>query len=139
MSSIVFRKFGEEITAFVGKPVLVETVDDKHYSGLLLGVDESLNLILDKVTGAGENIFKVAVNGKNVKEIKLTEKPFDFKALGERMNRVFPGLVSVRENIGAVIVMDKIKITEKGLVDGSGLSAEKAKSIYEDYIRETKK
>ncbi len=136
---MIFRKFGEEITAFVGKPVMVETVDDKHYSGLLLGIDENLNLILDRVTGAGENVFKVAVNGKNVKEIKLTERPFDYRALGDRMNRVFPGLVSVRESIGAVIVMDKIKVTEKGVVEGSGLAADKAKAIYEEYVRETKK
>jgi small nuclear ribonucleoprotein (snRNP)-like protein len=139
LSSIIFRRFGEEITAFVGKPVIVETVDDKHYTGMLLGLDENLNLILDKVTGAGENVFKVAVNGKNVKEIKLTGKPFDYKALGERMNRVFPGLVSVRENIGAVIVMDKIKVTEKGIVEGTGLAADKARAIYDEYMRETKK
>ncbi len=123
----------------MGKPILVETVDDKHYTGTLVGIDENLNLILDKVIGAGENVFKVAVNGKNVKEIKLTEKPFDLKALGDRMNRVFPNLVSVRENIGAVIVMDKIKVTEKGVVEGTGLSADKARAIYEEYVRETKK
>jgi hypothetical protein len=39
LSSIIFRRFGEEITAFVGKPVIVETVDDKHYTGMLLGLD----------------------------------------------------------------------------------------------------
>ena len=136
---MIFRKFGEEISSFVGKVVVVETTEGKQYTGLLTGIDEHLNLILDKVSGAGENVFKVAVNGSNVKEIKLTEKPFDFRALAERLSRVFPGLVSVRGEIGAIIVMDKIKVTEKGVIEGMGLAAEKAKSIYDEYMREVRK
>lgn len=138
MSSMVFRRFGEELNAFIGKPVSVTTGEGKEYAGLLLGVDESLNLVLDKVTGAGENVFKVAVNGANVREIKLTAKPYDFKALGERLNRVFPGLVSVREDLGVIMVMDKIKVTDKG-VEGSGLAVDKAKAVYDEYMRDIKK
>ena len=79
------------------------------------------------------------INGDFVKEIRLIEKPFDFKGLAERLSRVFPGLVKLREDIGAIIVMDKIKITEHGVVEGSGLAAERAKAIFEEFIRETKK
>ena len=136
---MIFRKFGEEISSFVGKLVVVEVVDGKHYTGVLTGIDENLNVVIDKVSGAGENVYKVAVNGSSVKEIKLTEKPFDFRALAERFSRVFPGLVSVREDIGAIIVMDKIKVTEKGVTEGSGLSAEKVKGIYDEYLREKRK
>jgi small nuclear ribonucleoprotein (snRNP)-like protein len=136
---MIFRKFGEEIGTFVGRMVVVETSEGKHYTGLLSGVDEHLNLILDRVSGAGENVFKVVVNGMNVKEIKLTEKPFDFRALADRLGRVFPGLIAVREDIGAIIVMDKIKVTEKGITEGTGLAAEKVKAIYDEYIREVKK
>lgn len=138
MSAIVFRRFGDELVAFVGKQVSVTTGEGKEYGGVLLGVDESLNMVLDKVTGAGENVFKIVINGSNIREIRLMAKPFDYKALGERLNRVFPGLVQVREDIGTIIVMDKIKVTEKG-VEGSGLAVDKAKAIYDDYMRETKK
>jgi len=138
LSSIVFRRFGDELNAFIGKPVSVTTGDGKEYGGVLLGVDESLSLVLDKVSGAGGNVFKVAINGSNVREIKLTGKPYDYKALGERMNRVFPGLVSVREDIGVIMVMDKIKVTEKG-VEGTGLAVDKAKAIYDEYMRDMKK
>ena len=137
MSSFVFRKFGEELNAFVGKPVSVITLEGKEYSGVILGIDESLNLVLDRVGGAGEHVFKIAINGSNVREIRLTAKPFDYKALGERLNKVFPGLVQVREEIGTIMVMDKIKVTEKG-VEGSGLAVDKAKAIYDEYIRDTK-
>jgi small nuclear ribonucleoprotein (snRNP)-like protein len=138
LSSFVFRKFGEELNAFVGKPVSIITAEGKEYSGVILGIDEALNLVLDKVGGAGENVFKVAINGTNVREIRLTAKPFDYRALGDRLNKVFPGLVQVREDIGTIMVMDKIKVTEKG-VEGSGLAVDKARAIYDEYIRDTKR
>ena len=138
MSSFVFRKFGEELNAFVGKPVSIITAEGKEYGGVILGIDESLNLVLDKVTGAGDNVFKLAINGSNVREIRLAAKPFDYRALGDRLNKVFPGLVQVHEEIGTIMVMDKIKVTEKG-VDGSGLAIDKARAIYDEYIRDTKK
>ncbi len=139
MSSAIFRKFGEELNAFVGRNVVVITSEGKEYGGLLVGVDEKLNLVLDKVVGAGSNVFKIAFNGGSVREIRLTERPFDFKALGERLSRVFPGLVSVREDIGAIIVMEKIKVTDKGVVEGTGLAADKVRTIFDDYIRESKR
>ncbi len=123
----------------VGRRVAIETSDGRNYNGDLLGVDEKLNVILDKVSGAGENVFKVVLNGDFIKEIRLVEKPFDLKALSERMNRVFPGLVRVREDIGAIIVMEKIKVTEQGVVEGVGLAADRVKSIYDEFMKEAKK
>ena len=139
MASVVFRRFGEELNGFLGKTVVVVLADGKEYTGTLVGIDETLSLILDKVAGAGANVFKVAVNGNSVREVKLMEKPFDYKALGERLNRVFPGLVSVRDDIGAIIVMEKIKVTDKGVVEGSGLAADKVKAIFDEYIRDSKR
>ncbi|MDA4118816.1 MAG: Lsm family RNA-binding protein [Thaumarchaeota archaeon] len=136
---MLFRKFGEELNVFMGRNVVVVTAEGKEYSGLLVGIDEKLNLVLDKVVGAGPNVFKVAFNGGSVREIRLTEKPFDFKALGERLNRVFPGLVIVREDIGAIIVMEKIKVTDKGVTDGVGLAADKVRTIFDDYLKESKR
>ena len=74
-----------------------------------------------------------------LKEIALLEKPFDLRLLAERIERVFPGMVKLREDIGAIIVMDKIKVTESGVVEGTGPSADRVRSIYEDYISELKK
>jgi small nuclear ribonucleoprotein (snRNP)-like protein len=138
-SSVIYRKFGEELSGFIGRAVVVESADGKQYKGQLLALDEKLNLILDKVGGAGENVFKLVLNGENVKEIRLMEKPFDFRALSERLNRVFPDLVRTREDIGAIIVMEKIKVTEKGVVEGTGLAAEKVKAIYDEFIRDARK
>jgi small nuclear ribonucleoprotein (snRNP)-like protein len=137
MAAVVARKFGEEMVQFLGKKVAVETADQKVYNGILTGIDEKLDVVLDKIESQG--ILKVILNGSFVKEIKLLEKPFDFKALSDRLSRVFPGLVKIREDVGAIIVMDKIKVTQGGIQEGTGLAAERVKSIFDEFIRETKK
>jgi small nuclear ribonucleoprotein (snRNP)-like protein len=137
MAAVVARKFGEEMVQFLGKKVAVETADQKVYNGILTGIDEKLDVVLDKIEGQG--VLKVILNGSFVKEIKLLEKPFDFKALSDRLSRVFPGLVKIREDVGAIIVMDKIKVTQGGIQEGTGLAAERVKSIFDEFIRETKK
>jgi ribosomal protein S2 len=130
MAAVVTRKFGEEALQFLGKKVSVETSDQKIYSGTLAGIDERVE---------GHGILKVIVNGSFVKEVRLMEKPFDFKALAERLSRVFPGLVKIREDVGAIIVMDKIKVTQAGIEEGSGLAADRVKAIYDEFTRETRK
>lgn len=138
LSSMVYKRFNDEIVALIGRRVVVETSEGRVYEGDLLGMDEKLDLILDNVTGAGENVYKVVLNGSFVKEMRLVEKPFDLRALAERLNRVFPGLIKLREDIRAIIVMDKIKVTEQG-VEGTGLAAERVKAVYEEFVRESKK
>ncbi len=138
MSTIGNRRFTEEMVGMVGRRVSVTTGDGRQYQGDLLGIDEKLNLILGSVTGAGENSLKVLLNGTFVKEIVLLEKPFDLRALNERLSRAFPGMTKLREDIGAIIVMDTIKVTEKGVVEGMDrLSATRVKQIYDEFARET--
>jgi small nuclear ribonucleoprotein (snRNP)-like protein len=137
MAAVVSRKFGEETLQFLGKKVSVETSDQKVYNGTLTGIDEKLDVVLDNVDVQG--IIKLILNGSFVKEIKLMEKPFDFRALSERLARVFPGLVKIREDVGAIIVMDKIKVTQAGVEEGVGLAADRVRAIYEEFMRETKK
>ena len=132
MAAIISRKFAEESIQFLGKKVSIETSDNKNYSGVLVGLSEKFDLILNNVDSP--NIQKLMVNGSFVKEIKLLERPFDFKALADRLSRIFPGLVKIRDDIGAIIVMDKIKVTE----EGSGLAASRVKAIYDEFLKETK-
>ncbi len=137
MSALTIRKFYEEILQFVGKKVSIETSYDKNYSGTLSAIDERLDIVLENVEGQG--ILRIIINGSFVKEIKLLEKPFDLKGLADRLSRVFPGLVKIRDDVKAIIVMDKIKVTEYGIEEGSGLAADRVKSIYEEFMREFKK
>lgn len=136
MSALISRKFAEESVQFLGKKVSIETSDNKTYSGILAGLNEKFDLILDNVDS--QQIQKLMINGLFVKEIKLLERPFDLKALADRLSRVFPGLVKIREDIGAIIVMDKIKVTESGVEEGSGLAATRVKAIYDEFLKESK-
>ena len=137
MSALTIRKFYEEILQFVGKKVSVETTYEKNYSGILTAIDEKLNTVLENIEGQG--ILRIIINGSFLKEIKLLEKPFDLKGLADRLSRVFPGLVKIRDDVNAIIVMDKIKVTEHGVEEGTVLSADRVKSIYEEFMREFKK
>ncbi len=137
MAAVVSRKFGEETLQFLGKKVSVETSDQKIYNGTLTGIDEKLDVVLDNVDVQG--ILKLILNGSFIKEIKLMEKPFDFKALSDRLARVFPGLVKIREDVGAIIVMDKIKVTQGGVEEGVGLAADRVRAIYEEFMREIRR
>jgi len=140
LSNIGNKRFSEEIVSMVGRRVSVQTGDGKQYNGDLIGIDEKLNLILGSVVGTGEGTIRVVLNGTFVKEIDLLEKPFDLKALNERLSRAFPGMTKVREDIGAIMVMDSIKVTEKGVVEGGDrLSATRVKQIFDEFSRETAK
>lgn len=136
MSALISRRFAEESVQFLGKKVSIETSDNKTYAGILTGLNEKFDLILDHVES--QQIQKLMINGLFVKEVKLLERPFDLKALAERLSRVFPGLVKIREDVGAIIVMDKIKVTESGIEEGSGLAASRVKAIYDEFLRESK-
>ena len=137
MSALTIRKFYEEILQFVGKKVSIETTYEKNYNGILTAIDEKLDTVLENVEGHG--ILRIIINGSFVKEIKLLEKPFDLKGLADRISRVFPGLVKIRDDVKAIIVMDKIKVTEHGIEEGTGLAADRVKSIYDEFMRELKK
>jgi small nuclear ribonucleoprotein (snRNP)-like protein len=137
MSALVTRKFGEETLQFLGKKVSIETSDNKVYSGTLAGIDEKMDVVLDNVEAHG--IMKLILNGSFVKEVRLMEKPFDFKALADRFTRVFPGLVKIRDDIGAIIIMDRIKVTQSGVEEGTGPTADRVRQIYDEFMRDTRK
>lgn len=122
---------------FVGKKVSVETSDQKNYDGVMAAIDDKLDVVLDNVEGRG--IIKLIINGSFVKEVKLLEKPFDLRGLADRLARVFPGLVKIRDDVQAIIVMDKIKVTQAGVEEGVGLAADRVKAVYDEFMRDSKK
>ena len=123
---------------FLGKKVAVETSDSRTVQGILVGVGEKMDIILSEPVGVDESVIKVVLNGDFVKEIKLLEKPFDLRALSDRLNRVFPGMVSLREDVQVITVMDKIRVSEQGVV-GEGLASDKVKAVFDEFARESKK
>jgi len=133
------RRFITEVTSLVDKVVSVVTVDGKTYTGTLTGIDpNSLSLCLsDARDDKGRAIPKIVISGSRVAEIFSIEKPFDLKGLAERLERVFPKMVRLYEKEGFIWVMDRIKVTKDGVVEGTGPAAERVQKIYEQFIQET--
>jgi small nuclear ribonucleoprotein (snRNP)-like protein len=138
--SVAQRKFFTEVSALADKNVIVVTASGKKFSGNLIGINpDTLSLCLSEAKDEeGKILHRVFVNGNTVSQIFTVEKPFDLKALAERLEKVFPTMVRLYEDKGFIWVMDKVKITEKGVVEGSGPAAERVQKVYEQFMGEAK-
>lgn len=138
--SVAQRRFLTEVGALIDKTVSVVTVDGKSYTGNLVGIDpDSLSLCLAEAKDEkGRLIHRVFLNGDVVAQILAIEKPFDLRALAERLEKVFPTLVRLYEDKGFIWVMDKIKVTEKGVIEGSGPAAERVQKVFDQFLSEVK-
>jgi len=137
MSSIAAKRFFEEMVGLLQKPVMVVTTSGKRYTGNLTGFDpQSMSLsLLDAKGEGGKVIPKMFISGNIIGQILATEKPFDLKGLAGRLDRVFPKLVKLHEDIGVIVVMDKIRVNEEGIMEGSGPAAERVKNTYDAFIK----
>ncbi len=136
--SVAKRKFFGEVGALLDKTVMVITVDGKKYTGTLSGIDpETMNLSLSEAKQENEaKMHKVFLSGSIIGQIITIEKPFDLKALSIRLEKVFPTMVRLYEDKGFIWVMEKIKVTEKGVVEGSGPAAERVQRVYSLFTKE---
>ncbi len=138
--SISQRKFFSEIAALVDKNVAVITASGKKFTGILLGINpDTLSLCLSEAKDEeGKAMHRVFLNGNVVAEIFSVEKPFDLRALAGRLEKVFPTMIKLYEDKGFIWVMNKVKVTEKGVVEGSGPAAERVQKVYDQFIGELK-
>lgn len=134
------RRFFTEVGALIDKAVMVMTMDGKSYSGSLVGINpDNLSLCLAEAKDEkGRVIHRVFLNGSVVAQILAVEKPFDLRALAERLEKVFPTLVKLYEDKGFIWVMEKIKVTEKGVIEGTGPAAERVQKVYDQFLSEAK-
>lgn len=134
------RRFFSEVATLLDKMVTVATVNGKSYSGTLVGINpDNMSLCLSEAKDEkGQILHKVVLNGDVVAKIFAIEKPFDLKALAERLEKVFPTMVRLYEDKGFIWVMEKIKVTEKGVVEGAGPAAERVQKVFDQFISEMK-
>ena len=138
--SVAQRKLATEIAALVDKPDTVNTTTGKKFVGTLVGINpDNLSLCVAEAKDETGIVFRrIFLNGHVVAQITSTEKPFDLKALATRLEKVFPTMVKLYEDQGFIWVMDKVKLTEKGVVEGSGPAAERVQRVYELFMSEIK-
>lgn len=138
--SVVQRKYFTEVAALAEKNVAVVTTTGKTFNGTLIGINpDNLSLcIADAKDESGTFSHRLFLNGNVVAQIASAEKPFDLKALSQRLEKVFPTMVKLYDDKGFIWVMDKVKLTEKGVVEGSGPAADRVQRVYEQFMSEVK-
>jgi len=139
--SVAQRRFLSEVASLINKTVTVTTVDNKRYTGILIGINpESLSLCLSEAKDEKGNVTpKIVLSGNIVAQILAAEREFDIKKLAERLEKVFPRMVRLYEKEGFIWVMDKIKVTAEGVVEGSGPMAERVQRVYSQFVSQMKR
>ena len=138
--SVAQRKYFTEIAALADKTVSVVTTTGKTFNGTLIGINpDNMSLcIADAKDESGNLLHRLVINGNVVAQISSAEKPFDLKALASRLEKVFPTMVKLYEDKGFIWVMDKVKLTERGVVEGSGPAADRVQRVYQQFMSEVK-
>ena len=138
--SVAQRKFFTAVAALVDKTVSISTTYGKTFTGTLIGINpDSMSLcVAEAKDEKGQVAHRVFLNGSVVAQILSAEKPFDLKALATRLEKVFPTMVKLYEEKGFIWVMDKVKLTERGVVEGSGPAAERVHRVYDQFMSEVK-
>ncbi|MCL2134251.1 MAG: Lsm family RNA-binding protein [Candidatus Bathyarchaeota archaeon] len=133
------RKYFTQIAALTEKFVSVTTINGKSFTGTLIGINpDNLSLALtDAKEEKGEKMNRLFINGSIVAQISTADEAFDLKALAQRLEKVFPRMVKLYEDQGFIWVMDKVRVTEHGVTEGSGPAAERVQKIYNQFIIET--
>jgi small nuclear ribonucleoprotein (snRNP)-like protein len=128
----------EELSNLLLKNVSVLTSSGKSFVGTLTGVDtDTMSVCLTNAkSDAGVVFLKLFLNCETIGLISSFEMPFDLQSLGDRLERVFPRMVRVMDDAGVIVVMDRIRVTEKGIIEGSGPAAERVQKVFEEFIRD---
>ena len=138
MAAVAGRRFFEELGQLINKVVRVEDSTGRVLEGTLLGYDaKSMSICLGDVKGEkGTRIHRVFVYGSTVARVSASERPFNLEGLAERIERVFPNMVRLYADAGIIVVMDKIRVNENGVIEGSGPAADRVRDVYERFVSE---
>jgi len=90
----------------------------------------------DVQDNSGKRFYRVVLNGGIVAKIVVEKVLVDLRRLAERIERVFPKMVRLNEEAGVIIVMEKIRVDESGVIEGSGPAAERVGAIYREFVHE---
>jgi small nuclear ribonucleoprotein (snRNP)-like protein len=129
---------GGELASLIGRQVTVVTTGHDEYRGVLLAASaDNLSVSLGDVQdSSGRRFYRIVLNGSIVAKIVVEKVLVDLRRLAERIERVFPKMVRLNEEAGVIIVMEKIRVDESGVIEGSGPAAERLEAIYKEFVHE---
>ncbi|OYT31178.1 MAG: small nuclear ribonucleoprotein (Sm) [Thermoprotei archaeon] len=131
------RRFGTEFSSLINKRIIVNTLTQKTFTGILLGYSTSdHSLVLSDVDDQeGNRYSRVILYGHAISEIFLVEEPLDLEELARRLEEVFPKMIKYYPEAKLITVMDRVRVTDKG-VEGTGPIAERVKNVYKKFVEE---
>jgi small nuclear ribonucleoprotein (snRNP)-like protein len=133
------QSFTKEFSVFLNENITIETMGGEKISGVLIAYDPTtLSLVLDKAVVGSEGFKRLMINGSHVAKIYLREKKVDLERLKEMLEKSFPNLVEYKKELGVILVMNRIRVTEEGVEGDSGPASERVKKIYERFMEETR-
>jgi len=130
-----------EMDKFLNKEVVVELRDGRRLSGVLRAIDPTtLNMVLGGVRMGRDEYSLVILGGGDVRAVYLRAARFDLAELAKRIERLFPspGMVVYRPSERAILVMNRVRVTQDGVEGDRGVIYEKVKQVFDEYMREVR-
>lgn len=140
MSILISKRFTDEFTSLVDKYVKITTINNEVFEGKIIAANiNDYSLWLIEVKMNGNIIPKLFISGNTIKFIEILELGPDLSKLAERLNRLFPNMVKYVKEAEVIVVMDRIRVTKDGIIEGTGPAAERVKKAYDEWLSEEMK
>ena len=137
MSALASKRFSDELSSLLGRRVRVSLSSGAAFEGTVIALNPSdYSLWLGEARREGELYDRVFVSGRSIECLMVLEAGPDLSKLAERLNRVFPNMVRYIREADVILVMDRIRVTREGVVEGTGPAAERVRKIYEEWKSE---
>ncbi len=137
MSALASKRFSDELSSLLGRRVRVALSSGVCFEGTVSALNPSdYSLWLSEARKDGEFYDRIFVSGKSIEYLMVLEAGPDLSKLAERLNKVFPNMVRYLKEADVILVMDRIRVTRDGVVEGTGPAAERVKKIYEEWLNE---
>jgi len=128
--------FQRELNRIIGEDVIVELKSGRKLRGQLKAVyPDTLSIILSDVSMGSERFSSIVLSGDSISAIYVKKARVDMDELRSMLEKIFPPRAVVyRRDLGVITVMDKVRVTERGVEGEPGLVYDRVKKVYEEYI-----
>ena len=132
---MTIRQYNTELGTLIDKIVKVYLDKDKFFVGQLKGVSDDSNLILVNAKNEKNKPFpKLFIRSTFYNYVSLEEEPFPMVALAERIATIFSkGHVNYIADQNIISILNGKIIVDENEVRGTGPSAERVKTIFEQF------
>jgi small nuclear ribonucleoprotein (snRNP)-like protein len=127
--------FQRELNHLINEDVIVELRNGQKVRGVLKAISpDNLAVVLGDVVIGGDHYASIIYSGNYISAIYLRKVKVDMDELREMLEKVFPRMVSYRRDLGVIIVMNKVRVTESGVEGERGPVYDRVKKVYNEFM-----